>query len=126
MKQPDQQIHDELMNRLGKNQFVVYPFLPPEDVSYPFIVMGVTRTLPRATKSFLVGRVRLDVHVWGIVENRKWVSDTLGEIREISGQINQIDTREWLLVSSVSEIVRDNSTNQVLYHGILELEYKFI
>lgn len=126
MKEPDQAIHDEVFSRLVEEGYTVYPFLPDVDVAYPFVVMGVTRTLPRATKSRLVGNVRLDIHVWNRVENRIWVSNTIGAIRAICGQITDVEGRKWLLQESNSEIVRDNSTDEVLYHGVLELNFKFI
>lgn len=126
MKEPDQAIHDEVFRLLGEEGWSVYPFLPEEGVAYPFVVLGVTRTLPQLTKSRLVGSIRLDVHFWNGSEDRRWVSDAVGRARGLCGQIRQLDGRRWLLREARSEIVRDTSTDEVLYHGVLELEYRFI
>lgn len=126
MKEPDQAIHDEVFRCLIDAGYQVYTSLPSEDVVYPFVVMGLTRTLPRATKTRLIGDVRMDIHVWNVIDDRLWVSETIGAIRAICGQVKQVSGRQWLLIDSPSDIVKDNSTDEVLYHGILELQFRFI
>lgn len=126
MKEPDQAIHDEVFRCLIDTGYQVYTSLPSEDVVYPFVVMGLTRTLPRATKTRLIGDVRMDIHVWNVIDDRLWVSETIGAIRSICGQIRQTEGRQWFLKTSPSDIVKDTSTDEVLYHGILELQFRFI
>lgn len=126
MKQPDQDLHDELMARLLAKGYRVFTTLPDLDTPYPFVVMGVTRTVPKATKTRLIGLVRLDVHVWGSVDDRLTLSDMLGEIRAEAYRLRTTSSRQWLLSGSPSDIAKDTSAEQVLYHGILELSYKFI
>ena len=65
MKQPDQLLHDELFRISEGFGFTTYPYLPSDSASYPFVVMGEIQTLPRATKSRLIGRLSSTVHIWG-------------------------------------------------------------
>ncbi len=69
-KQPDQQIHDELIKRSSQLGYRTFPFLPQLGTSYPFVVMGEVYLLPRATKSRLIGDVEVTMSVWGDKEIR--------------------------------------------------------
>ena len=40
IKQPDQQIHDELIKRSSQLGYKTFLFLPPLGTFYPFVVMG--------------------------------------------------------------------------------------
>lgn len=80
MKQPDQLLHDEMFRISSEMGFDTYTYLPPEDVAYPFVVMGETKVLPQATKSHLIGRLSSTVHIWGRVDDRKALSDMAGQL----------------------------------------------
>ena len=49
MKQPDQLLHDEMFRISSELGYATYTYLPPENVAYPFVVMGETKVLPQAT-----------------------------------------------------------------------------
>lgn len=125
-KQPDQQLHDELIKRSNKLGLTAYPFLPPDGTSYPFMVVAYTQIVPQPTKSYLVGTVSAQVDVWGKADDRKLVSDWIGELMREFSTIRQIDSTRWSMdLTSPTEIIKDNSTQELLYHGILDLKFKF-
>lgn len=127
MKQPDQEVYDEVFRALSGLGLTVYNHLPKLGVSYPFVVMGNSQLLPLPTKSFLIGRVRLDVHIWASVDNRKWVSDTLAQVLLACSQIKAVGRRQWFFDrTSPTEIIKDDSTDDMLYHGVAELTFKFV
>lgn len=126
IKQPDQQIHDELIKKAEKLGLPAFPFLPDLSTEYPFMVVAYTQTLPLANKSRLIGEIACQVDVWGGADDRKLVSDWLGKLLFEFGQIKQIGTTHWSLTPSSSyEILKDNSTSENLYHGIMNLNFKF-
>lgn len=125
-KQPDQQIHDELIRRSTALGLTAYPFLPEEGTAYPFMVVGYTQILPRPTRSYLIGTVAVEVDIWARVDDRKLVSDWIGKLMAEFSTIRQIDGTRWSMdLSSPTEIIKDNSTQEMLYHGILDLKFKF-
>lgn len=125
-KQPDQEIHDELFRKSQALGFKTYTHLPPDSTSYPFVTMGDVQLLPRPTKSHLIGRVSVTVHVWGLINSRKTVSDMIGQLMLSFSQIKSIGDRQWVMdLSSSSQIIKDNSTVDTLYHGIINLEFRF-
>ena len=85
------------------------------------------QTLPRATKSRLIGRLSSTVHVWGRVDDRKQLSDMAGQLLSSYFAIKNIDGLHFSAEVNESSIDsnRDNSTDEELYHFIIYLFYKF-
>ncbi|AYP29507.1 hypothetical protein SW13_014 [Streptococcus phage SW13] len=128
MKQPDQLIHDEMFRISHELGYDTYTYLPPDDVAYPFVVMGETTVLPQATKSQLIGRLSSTVHVWGRVDDRKTLSDMAGQLMSSFFAIKNIGGMQFSAEVNESSIDsnRDNSTDEVLYHFIIYTYFKFI
>lgn len=127
-KQPDQQLHDEMFKRVMALGIRVFEFLPKEGTPYPFVVMGDTHLLPQATKTHLYGRCTTTLHLWADPNNRKQVSDMIGNIMAEASRIKQIERTQWSMIisESDSQILKDNSTSESLYHGLLHLYFRFL
>lgn len=125
-KQPDQQLHDELIKRSNALGLTAYPYLPEDGTPYPFMVVSYTQITPQATKSYLIGEVSARVDVWGRVDDRKLVSDWIGKLMAEFSTIKLINGTRWSMdLTSPTQIIKDNSTQELLYHGILDLRFKF-
>ncbi|MEZ7549393.1 hypothetical protein O3627_10485 [Streptococcus sp. 27098_8_82] len=125
-KQPDQQLHDELIKRSNALGLTAYPYLPEDGTPYPFMVVSYTQITPQATKSYLIGEVSARVDVWGRVDDRKLVSDWIGKLMAEFSTIKLINGTRWSMdLTSPTQIIKDNSTQELLYHGILDLKFKF-
>ena len=127
MKQPDQLLHDEMYRISHELGYDTYTYLP-DDVAYPFVVMGETMVLPQSTKSHLIGRLSSTVHVWGRVDDRKTLSDMAGQLMSSFFAIKNIGGMQFSAEVNKSSIDsnRDNSTDEVLYHFIIYTYFKFI
>lgn len=127
IKQPDQQIHDELIKRSSQLGYKTFLFLPPLGTFYPFVVMGEVYLLPQATKSYLIGDVEVTMSVWGDKSNRKLVSDMIGNLMREFSTIKRIENTDWQMIynQSDSNISKDNSTEDTLYRGDLSLHFRF-
>ena len=125
-KQPDQQLHDELIKRSNALGLTAYPYLPEDGTPYPFMVVSYTQIIPQPTKSYLLGEVAARVDVWGRIDDRKLVSDWIGKLMSEYSKIRQIESTRWSMdLSSPTQIIKDNSTEELLYHGILDLKFRF-
>ncbi len=127
MKQPDQLIHDELFRISQELGYDTYPYLPMDEVTYPFVVMGETQVMPRATKSRLIGRLSSTVHVWGRADDRKKLSDMVGQLMSDFFAVHKVERLHFLaeVDESSYETYLDNSTDEMLYHFVIYLYYKF-
>ncbi|MCE2281778.1 DUF3168 domain-containing protein [Streptococcus thermophilus] len=128
MKQPDQLLHDEMFRISHELGYDTYTYLPPDDAAYPFVVMGETMVLPQSTKSHLIGRLSSTVHIWGLVDDRKLLSDMAGQLMSSFFSIKNIGGTQFSAEVNQSSIDsnRDNSTDEVLYHFIIYTYFKFI
>lgn len=125
-KQPDQQLHDELIKRSNSLGLTAYPYLPEDGTPYPFMVVSYTQIIPQATKSYLIGEVSARVDVWGRIDDRKLVSDWIGKLMAEYSTIKLINGTRWSMdLTSPTQIIKDNSTEELLYHGILDLKFRF-
>lgn len=125
-KQPDQQLHDELIKRSNALGLTAYPYLPEDGTPYPFMVVSYTQIIPQPTKSYLLGEVAARVDVWGRIDDRKLVSDWIGKLMAEYSKIRQIESTKWSMdLTNPTQIIKDNSTEELLYHGILDLKFKF-
>lgn len=127
IKQPDQQIHDELIKRSSQLGYKTFPYLPKLGTSYPFVVMGEVYLLPQATKSYLLCDVEITMSVWGDKGNRRLVSDMIGNLMREFSTIKRIENTDWQMIynQSDSNISKDNSTEDTLYRGDLSLHFRF-
>lgn len=125
-KQPDQQIHDELIRISESLGYRTFPYLPPMGTKYPFVVVDEVFLLPRATKSYLIGEIDITMSVWGDKSNRKLVSDMIGQLMLEFRKIRKIENTDWWMnYESTSSITKDNSTDDTLYRGNMSLSFKF-
>ena len=125
-KQPDQQLHDELIKRSNALGLTAYPYLPEDGTPYPFMVVSYTQITPQATKSYLIGEVAARVDVWGRIDDRKLVSDWIGKLMAEYSTIKLINGTRWSMdLTSPTQIIKDDSTQELHYHGILDLKFRF-
>lgn len=127
MKQPDQQLFDEIYKRISSLGYDIYLALPDMSAKYPFCVMGDTHLMPNPTKSGLIGLVSTRVHIWDDINNRRRLSDMIYKVQNELSKINRIENRSWSMgLSSNSQIIKDNSTEETLFHAVIDMDFKFV
>ncbi len=127
MKEPSQQIYDAIYARVLDLGYKVYPYNPDAKTAYPFVVIGDTQLVPQATKTMLLGRVFIDISVWGLHSKRRTISDMTNDIYKAVRSIRKSDSLFLSLDDNASTIrmMTDTSTNTPLYRGLLQLEIQF-
>lgn len=118
---PEQKIYTKIRGLIEGLGYVVYDYLPPENIKAPFIVLGEQFSQNvREHKDYLNKRTQITVHFWHN-DWRKRGSLTkmmreveLGIISEFKVNGEDIST----------QILPDNSTGSNLYHGILETDIR--
>lgn len=127
IKQPDQELYDEVYKICASLGYAVYPHLPPENTPYPFVYIGESQELPQATKNVLVGRVQLSVHIYGLSTKRKQVSDMKGAILHEARKLRSSKNFNWKIANNQTQpqMLSDKTTNTPLWHAVIPLEMQF-
>lgn len=119
----EQEIYDLIFKKIRDMGYDCYPFLPDEKAPYPFVVVGETSLNPKPTKSFSLGEVSVVVHVWARKDSRKECAKIMDDVFKDIRIFRSPHVRT--LLDCSRRILADNSTNDVLRHGVLDLTYKF-
>ncbi len=124
MKSIDQELYDGLFLVL-EGITDCYHEIPPAEAEMPYIHFGQFQVLPNPTKDRLKGLVSGTLHVWS--GERIEVSSLCETIMKYSDDFKKTERFYWSLNAHASNyrIMEDNSTNKTLFHGIVDLEFKF-
>ncbi len=125
IKAVDQEIYDALYIELNTND-KVYTKQPPDDAKYPYYHMGMLHNQSNVAKCLNRGIMNATIHVWS--DERFEASRLSEKALEYARGITFTERFNWLLNGKASNyrVLEDNTTNSTLYHGVVELEYKYI
>lgn len=119
-----QELYDAIYFNLEKLGYVVYETLPPENVSYPFVVMGEIQKQSSNYKTAIGVTVNINIDVWGDSESRFSVDTMMNEIDSVTS----VTTNHYEFIKRINEsdaqLLHDNSTDKDLLHGILNLTFQ--
>ena len=123
----DQELYDTLFQLSQSLDYPTYDSPPQKNTKFPVVVIGHTHLLPIPNKSQLIGRITATIHTWTLADNRSQAS-TIGN-RLYQQAINLKQTKSYRLNSVLqgcqTRLLIDDSTDILLWHGIIELEYQF-
>lgn len=123
IKAVDQQLFNGIYKALA-NEFDVHVVLPDEDEPYPFVVIGEIQVLPKHTFSGMLAKFSVTLDIWGSVNQRGLVSRMSERSLEL---LNYLKLESFSVSLNPNEtnfrILRDDSTQAVLWHGVLQLEF---
>lgn len=127
IKQPDQELYDEVFKICQGLGYNVFTYLPPDKTPYPFVYIGESQELPTATKSILFGTIQLSIHIYGLHTKRKQVSDMKGAIMHELRTFRQSENFNWKILnnSTQPQMLQDTTTNTALWHCVIPLEMRF-
>ena len=81
MKTIEQAIFDAIIKEAQILGYDIYPSLPMEDVSYPFINMVSSQEIPSVTKTAIKGTYSFSLTIWGNDNQRKKIAGMAGNLR---------------------------------------------
>lgn len=125
---PQQELFTALLTALR----TVYPsavydgILPPEETPYPFVYLADSVLTDEQNKSCLFGTVEQTIHVWhNDPHKRGTVSGMLLEIKRVCRQIEHTNNFGWDVRNIEQRIMSDDTTDQPLLHGVLDVRFYF-
>lgn len=119
----NQALFDGVFKKCLELGYKTYDYLPSSKVSYPFVHLGEVSIVPIATKTLWLGEASIAVHVWGDGRDRKKVTDIVNDLLK-----NLREVEHFTIVPNevYTRIFKDDTTSNTLWHGVLEIKYKFI
>ena len=123
----DQNIFDGIFSSILDLDYTVYDTLPDLTVPYPFAVMGDINIHLHPIKTRMMGTASVSIHVWEDDGNRRQASEMMNRITvacmnlKEAGQFKLIPNPQ----SGYQRLLVDGTTEKSLWHGVIELEYKF-
>lgn len=106
--------------------YATFDYLPDENEHYPFVFVGAQNNTDIYTKTRVLGRTTIQLDVYGGYKQRQQVSDMLEKLLGCILQRNATENFKYVLYNSDSRIVSDISTDEPLWHGILNVELKIL
>lgn len=100
--------------------------LPPAGTPYPFVYLGDSQLIDSANKTAVFGEVTQTVHVFhNNVRQRGTVSGMLLQIKQIARALERTTNFGWMISDISQQILPDNTTDQPLLHGVLQITFRF-
>ncbi|EKB54462.1 DUF3168 domain-containing protein [Facklamia hominis] len=123
----DQLLFDEVFIVSTSLGYKTYDTLPDLAESYPFVVLEEVQVAPRGTKSKMIGRVFMTISIWCDGNDRGLASDMMNAILLNCMNISESDGIRFMAVPSGcgTRMLEDTSIGKSLWHGVVELEFKF-
>src|SRR5690625_3841986 len=125
LSSPQQQIYDRVFSESLNLNYHTYDYLPASDAQLPFVFIGEQFNQDTANKSIVTGNVQQTIHIYGSKRQRKEVSTMMNSLKFVMRKIRKTDNFHISVRGLNSQMMVDNSTPSTLWHGIVEIEFKF-
>lgn len=100
--------------------------LPPEGAPYPFAYLADNQLIDQNLKGAVFGEVYQTIHVYSNdPKKRGTVSRWLLDIKQICRALENTPNFGWMVEGIDQQILRDDTTNEPLIHGHLQIAFKF-
>lgn len=130
--QPDMELFNEVFKICKRLGYDVFPYRPSNEVNYPFVYIGQTIEVPRATKSTVIGEIEITVHIYGNEDSRAIVAQMKGEILQAIRHLKTTDNYCWSITNNTTQPVTmlEQNANQApqlppLWHVVLPINIKY-
>ena len=128
---PELVLRDNVIQYLQDNaQCAVYKDLPPSDenVPYPFISIGTVHSTNNLTNNYILENIYIVINTWTKSDDDNTTYNLLNIAQKV-GQQRFIDSGYYLVGNpqyTDKQVITDDSTDTVLNHGIVSLQFKLI
>lgn len=125
LKSPQQQIYDTVFLVAYSLGYSVFDYLPADEVSYPFVLVGEYFNNDRKTKSIKFGNVVQTIHVYHSHKGRRELTTMIDRIKAECEKLKRTENFYITCKNTSDQVMLDNSTGESILHGILEVEFQF-
>lgn len=119
----NQALYDGIFQKCLDLGYKTFDYLPPTNTKYPFIHLGEVTVIPIPTKNVWLGEATVTINVWGDGKDRKAITNIMDDLIK---NLREVKHFKIMPKEIYTRVLKDTTTSNVLWHGILELKYKFI
>lgn len=124
-KSPQQAIFDVVFATSVNLGYATYDYLPPDEVSYPFVFVGEQFDNDIETKTAITGLVTQTIHIYHTHKKRRELTGIMDTLKMFLRKLKRADKYRISVRSVSSQTLIDNTTGEPLLHGILEIEFRY-
>ncbi|KGX88036.1 hypothetical protein [Pontibacillus litoralis] len=106
-------------------QTIDYAPVSSPGLTYPFVHVGESNSTDVINnKGIITGRISQTIHVWGYANDRALFSGMMDQLETSLRKLTRLKNYYIKLEELQSNEIYDNTTNDNLLHGIIQVEYK--
>lgn len=127
MLSPEIQLFNEIFKRALTLGYEVVDYNPINNpnLPYPFIHIGETTSNDLIdNKRFIRGEITQTIHIWGYASDRALFYDISHRLKQELRRISKLENYYVRFMNLNSNDIYDNTTDDDLLHGIIEVEYR--
>ncbi|MCF1843906.1 hypothetical protein ONZ78_01510 [Lactobacillus mulieris] len=122
---PYEEIYNKIIEDCKKTGVATFDYLPDENQSYPFFMVGDQINTDEYTKDRVLGTSSISIHCWAEWNYRSDVTRLLELALKEIYQDSQTEHFKFNIVSSHTSILQDKEGDISLWHGLLSLEVNY-
>jgi hypothetical protein len=123
MINPQQDVYNTVFN-VCAGLADTYEKLPSDTATYPFISMGETQLVANRNMTAIFANVFQTLDFYASDRQRGTLSELMFNAEKALRNIKETNNQMVDVINVTVRVLTDTSTNNTLYHGILELEFK--
>lgn len=116
---PQAELTHALLDVLPQLGVDTYFYLPQEEVSYPFIVVGEQSTNGLYTKERPVVTVQQVIHIFALADELEQVQQLAKRIEATVHNLQRTENFQWANQLAETVLLMDDTTNDQLWHQVL-------
>lgn len=125
MKSPQQAIFDTVYLTSMNLGYRTFDYLPSEGTEYPFVYVGGQFDQDIPTKSVIYGLVNQTIHIYQTRKKRRELTDMMNALKREFRRIKRADNYNIAVRSVNAQTLIDSTAEEPLWHGIIEVEFRF-
>lgn len=125
LKSPQQFIFDEVFIQSLNLGYKTFDYLPPDSIGYPFVFVGEQFDEDVANKTNVHGFVNQTIHIYHSHKKRRELTDMMNNLKAAFRRMKNAGPYRVTVGSVEGQTIFDNSTPEILLHGIIEVEFRF-
>ena len=125
MKSPEQSIFDDVYAISLNKGYTTFDYKPQEQIPYPFVFVAQTTNTGQLAKAYMYGNVLQSLEVWHDYKKRRELTDLMNDLKSTLIQPRYAGDYQLALRSFNTQIRIDDSTNEPLLQGIIDVEYRY-
>ena len=119
----NQALYDGIFQKCLDLGYNTFDYLPPTTTKYTLIYLIEVSVIQKPTKNIWLGEATITINVWGDGKDRKAITNIMDDLIK---NLREVEHFKIVPKEIYMRVLKDNTTSNTLWHGILELKYKFM